>query len=220
MEANLTLGAAALTGLVFGAGACSVACLPYLGPVFLSAQAAAPWRALLPFSAGRLTGYTLLGTAAGWAGHTLSGALQGGRAGLFLGLATVAMGLLMLRRPRCRTPRPAAEVTVAPPRGRRPRLRLGAFAMGLGLALNPCVPLGTVALAAAASGDPWSGFTLGAAFGLGAVLLPGVLFGLALAWFGRQLRSQLRLHRHTLQRLGGLLLILFGGLTAGGLLHP
>ena len=33
---SLGFGAAFLMGLAFGAGPCNIACLPYLGPVFLS----------------------------------------------------------------------------------------------------------------------------------------------------------------------------------------
>ena len=33
---SLSFGAALLLGLSFGAGPCNIACLPYLGPVFLS----------------------------------------------------------------------------------------------------------------------------------------------------------------------------------------
>ena len=67
---SLSFGAALLLGLSFGSGPCNIACLPYLGPVFLtnSEGVRGSWRTLLPFSLGRLTGYALLGTVAGAAG--------------------------------------------------------------------------------------------------------------------------------------------------------
>ena len=57
--ATLTFGAALLLGLGFGAGPCNIACLPFLGPVFVASGGGVrrAWRVLLPFSLGRLTGY-------------------------------------------------------------------------------------------------------------------------------------------------------------------
>ncbi len=67
---SLSFGAALLLGLSFGSGPCNIACLPYLGPVFVATGNGVrqAWRTLLPFSLGRMTGYALLGGAAGWAG--------------------------------------------------------------------------------------------------------------------------------------------------------
>ncbi len=66
----LSFGAALLLGLGFGAGPCNITCLPYLGPVFTATEGGIrnSWRLLLPFSLGRMSGYALLGAAAGWAG--------------------------------------------------------------------------------------------------------------------------------------------------------
>ena len=67
---TLSFTAALLLGLSFGSGPCNIACLPYLGPVFMATDNGVrrAWRILLPFSLGRMTGYTLLGALAGWAG--------------------------------------------------------------------------------------------------------------------------------------------------------
>ncbi|MCU7817843.1 MAG: sulfite exporter TauE/SafE family protein [gamma proteobacterium symbiont of Lucinoma myriamae] len=67
---SLTLGfsAAMIMGLAFGAGPCNITCLPYLGPVFLGQEKTnirSSWKTIVPFSLGRLTGYTLLGAIAG-----------------------------------------------------------------------------------------------------------------------------------------------------------
>ncbi|QKQ25757.1 sulfite exporter TauE/SafE family protein [Candidatus Reidiella endopervernicosa] len=68
MEAvQITFAAALLIGFSYGAGPCNIACLPYLGPIFLSRESErlGRWGTILPFSAGRIFSYALLGTAAG-----------------------------------------------------------------------------------------------------------------------------------------------------------
>lgn len=40
---TLGFGAAFLMGLVFGAGPCTITCLPYLGPVFLAGEGEESW---------------------------------------------------------------------------------------------------------------------------------------------------------------------------------
>lgn len=64
MTETLVLGfsSALIMGLVFGAGPYNITCLSYLGPVFLNQQnsrSKTSWRTIIPFSLGRLTGYTI-----------------------------------------------------------------------------------------------------------------------------------------------------------------
>ena len=65
--AGKTTTMAMLLGLVFGMGSCTIACLPYLGPVFIAAEGGVrqSWRIILPFSLGRLGSYASLATIAG-----------------------------------------------------------------------------------------------------------------------------------------------------------
>ena len=75
---TLSFAAALLLGLGFGAGPCNIACLPYLAPVFLAGGSGVSnsWRVILPFSLGRVTGYSLLGLLAGWLGGDLANRLD------------------------------------------------------------------------------------------------------------------------------------------------
>ena len=68
---SLTIPTALFLGLAFGAGPCNLTCLPYLGPTFVASEGTAnhAWRTVIPFSAGRLTGYSSLGLAAGFLGN-------------------------------------------------------------------------------------------------------------------------------------------------------
>ena len=67
--ATLGIGAAMLMGLAFGAGPCNITCLPYLGPVLMGSNGS--WRIVVPFSAGRLFSYAIVGAVAGGDGRDL-----------------------------------------------------------------------------------------------------------------------------------------------------
>ena len=88
------------------------------------------------------------------------------------------------------------------------------------MALNPCAPLGTVTLAAAATANTADGLSLGLAFGLGAVLLPALIFGLGVAHLGNEIKIQLARWRVTVENTGITLLALMGVTTAMGWMTP
>lgn len=220
---TLTFGAALLMGLVFGAGPCSITCLPYLGPVFLTREAGRrrTLGVILPFSAGRLAGYSALGALAGYAGYTATNWLKEGPAGTLLGIASVILGVLLLHRAgrgkSCGVTT-RAEQPIGMPRKQAGRklMPLSLFGLGMGMALNPCVPLGTVLTVAAATADPLLGVQLGLAFGLGAVVVPALVFGLLVAHFGLQVRQALARWSGKLEAGAGGMLIVLGAVTALG----
>lgn len=224
---TLSFGAALVMGLVFGAGPCSITCLPYLGPVFLTREAG--WRrtlgVILPFSAGRLAGYSALGLVAGYVGYTATNWFKEGPAGVVLGIATVILGFLLLRRSgrgkSCGADTSAEQVIAMPGKKNTQKLMpLSLFGLGLGMALNPCVPLGTVLTVAAATADPLHGVQLGLAFGVGAVVLPALVFGLLVAHFGLQVRQALSRWGDKLEAGAGGMLIVLGAVTALGWVQP
>lgn len=224
----LALGfpSALLMGLAFGSGPCAIACLPYLGPV-LAAHGGGVRTAtatVLPFSLGRLFGYSVVGGVAGGFGQGAVSWLEGGPAVWTLGLVTAVMGLLLMFRAR----RPWGRCSAAPPvaplhrlsTGDRKLFPSGLFALGGAMALNPCLPLGTLLLAAAFTADPFAGLLLGLGFGLGAAVVPGLLFGLVMAHFGAQIHIHLAPWRRALEFGAGGLLLALGGATAVGWVHP
>jgi cytochrome c biogenesis protein CcdA len=214
----VTLGfsAAWIMGLLFGAGPCNVACLPYFGPVLL--REGSSWRTVIPFSAGRLLGYTLLGGAAGGMGHVILQFAESRWAAVVLGTATIITGLLLLKRHKSVCGASNATKTVQFVRHRAVGGAL--FMMGMGLALNPCVPLGTVLLAAAASADPWMGAWIGLGFGTGAILIPALVLGFALSRLGAEARAQLAPWGSRLEKGAGMLLIMLGTFTVMGWVTP
>ncbi len=225
--ATLTFGAALLLGLGFGAGPCNIACLPFLGPVFVASGGGVrrAWRVLLPFSLGRLTGYAGVGLAAGLAGGLATGWLDSPLVRWVLGGATVvvAVALLLRRRPhRCAAPAASGTQPLVRADAMHDRTLLpgGLFLMGAGMALNPCAPLSTVMLAAAATASAATGASLGLGFGLGAVLIPALVFGLGVAHLGSEINAHLERWRAHLTGVSAALLALMGIGTAMGWIAP
>jgi cytochrome c biogenesis protein CcdA len=220
VETIVGLPMALLLGLVYGMGPCLVSCLPYLGPVFLARDFSwrRSWRVVLPLSLGRLSGYSLFGALAGWAGDYINDSRATSPVlHLVIGSATLMVGLALFwqRQPAC------ASVTKPSAQGvplRRfdartePKTLLpgGLYLMGVGMALTPCGPLGMVLFSAAASGHALSGLLLGAGFGLGAIVVPSVVYGLGVAYFGARLRAQLGPWRARIERVSAGLLMLVG----------
>ncbi len=220
--AALGLPAAVAMGLAFGAGPCNIACLPYLGPVF-AATGEVPgraWRLVVPFSAGRLVGYTALGGLAGAAGEAVLTRVEGLPVRWALGAVTIALGLLLLRRLLGRDGSGLRCLPRTRPSGSSAGLSGGMFAMGLAMALNPCLPLGTLILGAAASGSPAAGLALGSGFGAGAVAVPALVFGVGVAQIGRQLHVHLARWRGGLIGGSAALLVALGAATAMGWVAP
>jgi thiol:disulfide interchange protein DsbD len=217
----LTLPAAMLLGLVFGMGSCTIACLPYLGPVFIASQGGVrrSWRILLPFSLGRLGSYASLAAVAGLSGQYIGDVVTGGELRWLMGVAAILLGVAMLlRRPdggcsrHPKTRAPGHDLRSLSAGAAMPG---GLFLLGASMALSPCAPLGGVLFSAAACASAWHGLWLGLGFGAGAIVIPTIFYGFGFAWFGGRLREQLRnSHRHIV-RLSAALLMLSG---AGNLL--
>ncbi len=221
---TLSFAAALVLGLGFGAGPCNIACLPYLAPVFLAgdSRVGSSWRVILPFSLGRVCGYSLLGLSAGWLGGDLADRLDLAPTHWILGGATLLVALALWwrrgRNPACGEGNTArvAPPTVSKPQGGGNLLPSGLFFVGAGLALNPCLPLGTVLMAAAASGSGSAGLSLGIGFGIGAALIPALVFGVGMAHFGTEVRNHLAQWRPRLEQAGIAMLIIMGIGTATG----
>jgi sulfite exporter TauE/SafE len=203
-------------GFAFGMGPCLISCLPYLGPVFLGADGGIrrSWRILLPLSLGRLTGYGALGAASGLAGLLAGDLVGSGVVRLVLGCAALFVGLALLLGARGSKTCPSTVAATQPLRRVLPAARGlmpgGLYLMGVGMALNPCAPLGIVLFSAAATASGVDGALLGAGFGIGAIAVPALVYGVAVAYFGQQLRAQLGDWRRGIERLAAALLIMSG----------
>jgi len=218
-DAPLVIGLpmAAALGLMFGMGPCLVSCLPFLAPVFLSADGGygRALKVMATHSAGRLAGYATLAALAGMVG-AYSGDLLGPLiVNMALGSATLLTGLGLLLTWRLRRTKPCGtgcdgswETNAV-----RQFMPSGLFLMGLGMAFTPCAPM-TVILFSAASAASWSvGLSLGLAFGLGAITVPSLAYGFGFSYFAAQLRARLGPWAARLELLSGLLLLGLGLVT-------
>lgn len=215
METVVGLPMALALGLAYGLGPCLISCLPYLGPVFLARDFSvrSSWRVVLPLSLGRITAYSTFSLAAGFVGHIVKDTATAPTLRLLVGAAALMMGLALLwQRPACATASGDATPLRRMSLPAEPRVLLpgGLFLMGIGMALTPCAPLGVVLFSAAASGSTVQGGLLGLAFGLGAIVVPGIVYGIGAAYFGQRLREELKSWRPAMERIAAGLLILSG----------
>jgi thiol:disulfide interchange protein DsbD len=212
----LTLPTAMLLGLVFGMGSCTIACLPFLGPVFIAAEDGVrrSWRIMLPFSLGRLASYATLATLAGLSGQYLGNEVAGEHLRWMMGAAALLLGIvLLLRRSTTASCSPHNEAPLQRDLRRRSAATMlpgGLFLLGAGMALSPCAPLGSVLFSAAAGSSALYGLTLGLSFGLGAIVIPTFFYGVGFAWFGQRLSEQLQGSHRRVVQLSAALLIFTG----------
>ena len=215
---TLTAGAAFSLGFTFGAGACNIACLPYLGPIFFAGESGIKkaWPKVTIFSIGRLTGYALVGLLAGSLGDLLEQYLAETGLRWLLGLATlsVAISLAFSSRKKhksCLSGYKSKSKFALPG---------GLFFMGLGMAFNPCAPLSTLLVAAATTGSAITGLSLGLAFGVGAVVLPTLIFTFGVAHFAAELRANLGRWQTHIEYISAAMMLLMGIGTFMGWITP
>jgi thiol:disulfide interchange protein DsbD len=194
-------------GFVFGMGPCLISCLPYLGPVFLSIDGSIrqSWKILLPISLGRLCVYSGLGVFAGMAGGIADDAIGIHTIKTVLGAATllVGLGLLVYRMP-------FRHACLGKTAKAAPLMPGGLFLMGIGMGLTPCAPLGVVLISAAATGTALGGMALGLSFGVGAIVVPSLVYGIGVAYFSSQLREKLGSWRRRIEQVSAALMIAVG----------
>ncbi|MDO8262375.1 MAG: sulfite exporter TauE/SafE family protein [Gallionella sp.] len=208
---------AATLGFAYGMGPCLISCLPFLGPVFLASDGGIrkSWKIILPLSLGRLTAYGTFGAIAGTLGHYVKDTIANDIIRIVIGCAALMIGLALLLRKSGNTCGPA-QVQSAPLRrmdkveSQRVLLPGGLFLMGIGMALSPCAPLGIVLFSAATAGSAVGGLSLGLSFGLGAIVIPALAYGIGMAYLGTRLREQLQSWRPRIERISALLLVAVG----------
>lgn len=217
--ADMVVGApmAATLGFAYGMGPCLISCLPFLGPVFLASDGGIrkSWKILLPLSLGRLTAYSAFGAIVGMLGHYVKDAIANDTIRIVIGCAALMIGVALLLRKSGNACGPA--VTQSAPlhrmdkaESKRVLLPGGLFLMGIGMALSPCAPLGVVLFSASLTGSAAGGLLLGVSFGLGAIVIPALAYGIGMAYLGTQLREQLQSWRPSIERISALLLVAVG----------
>ena len=192
MNPELTLAMAFATGL-FGALHCLGMCGGLAGGFFVQRQVQPRLAPQFIYHASRLFIYALLGMAGAWAGRSLAQTgLTGKAQGILMmgaGLLILVLGLrMLLARPR----RPA----LAPTRGLEVRLEpmtrpprpWSPLLFGTLNGLIPCSLVFSIALKAAATGDPGHAGLLMLAFGLGTLPMMAAVTGFG-AFVGARARD-------------------------------
>ncbi len=192
MNPELTLAMAFATGL-FGALHCLGMCGGLAGGFFVQRQVQPRLAPQFIYHASRLFIYALLGMAGAWAGRSLAQTgLTGKAQGILMmgaGLLILVLGLrMLLARPR----RPA----LAPTRGLEVRLEpmtrpprpWSPLLFGTLNGLIPCSLVFSIALKAAATGDPGRAGLLMLAFGLGTLPMMAAVTGFG-AFVGARARD-------------------------------
>lgn len=198
-----SMGATFVIGLSFGAGACMFTCIPTLG-VALLAQQLTPGETMLQtwrFNLGRICAYALLAGGSGLLGASFEALLRDAPVNLIFAVLLIGSAVVLWRTGAASG---CSSHTARPMRG-------GLFGIGFGMGLRPCAPLTGVLVAAAATGSLSYGLLLGISFGLGAVVVPQLVFGLGLGRAGAEIRSQLRGKQQLLARSGAVILAMVGG---------
>ncbi|NCA72040.1 MAG: sulfite exporter TauE/SafE family protein [Sphingobacteriia bacterium] len=204
MNTDITLALAFATGLL-GALHCLGMCGGLAGGFFAQGRQPPALGTQLLYHAGRISMYGLLGVGGALAGQVLAqtGVIGKGQGILMIlaGLIILLLGLRLLipTRPGPSAPtRTSVLVRLTPDRSAPPR-PWSALVFGSINGLIPCSLVFSIALKAAATGDPWRAAWLMLAFGLGtlptmaAVTLTG-------AWMGA--------------RVSGIAMRIAGGLVA------
>ena len=114
--APLGFVSALLLGLAYGATACSIACVPLVGPALLGRGGGAreSWRTVAAFSLGRVSGYMGMAGASAVLGHWVAGLDMQWATRLLVGGGTMALGVLVILRAGRATPcraRPASAMS-------------------------------------------------------------------------------------------------------------
>ncbi|MFA6202949.1 MAG: sulfite exporter TauE/SafE family protein [Gallionella sp.] len=220
---NMVVGApmAAALGFAYGMGPCLISCAPFLGPVFLASEGGVrkSWKIILPLSLGRLLAYSSFGAVVGTFGHYVKDAAVTDSVRIIVGFAVLMIGVaLLLRNKHCGSSRAATGMSAGThvlqridKQGSAQALMPGGlFLMGIGMTLSPCAPLGVVLFSAAMSGSALGGLALALSFGLGAIVIPALFFGIGMAYLGTRLREQLQSWRPVIERISAALLIMAG----------
>ncbi len=202
-----------LIALSYGATACMLSCMPILSPILLanSATRQEGLRVLIPITAGRISGYTLLAVIA-FSGSIFVQSMLKDKTlmGYILGSMTLLLALKQLLA--IRTKYTCCAQTIQPSKSTNTTL----FATGLLLSMSICAPVATMmTLSATAPSLGWA-VLYGLFFGLGATLLWFFFFSVVLTTALKESLNHLTRYRRTIEIMAPILLACVGILIFNG----
>jgi len=190
-----------LLGLVSGSTACSLSCLPYIGPYLISTTRGFRdgMAGATAFMLGKVCAYSTMSAGAAWLGRSLVQAdAPYGRS--LAGLALIGAGLALPfvgRRTCCGTKRLSGRGT-------------SLFLVGFATSFTPCLPLAGLFAVAAHSGSVWTGLWYGLLYGTGLLVGPVVLAGGVFGLISGAFREKAQALVPALQGLSAFIMVAMG----------
>lgn len=217
MNELLPLFSLFIVALSYGATACMLSCMPLLSPILLanSATRSESLRVLLPVTAGRITGYTLLSLIA-FAGSVLVQSLLKDKElmGYLLGSVTLILALRLWYAAQT-----SNSCCDASGRAKKPQGTIPLFATGVLLSMSLCAPVATMMALSASASSVAEALLYGLVFALGATLLWFLFFSVVLTAVLKESLSHLHTYRRTLERAAPILLAGVGIALFNGWIH-
>lgn len=207
----LALGTLFLLGLSFGMTACTFACLPFLAPLLVrnSASLRETFGVVLPFSMGRVAGYSALAAGAFYSAEGIRTLLKSPEISqAILGGSTILLAVYLLAGGFGKKRSCGGNVTS----------RGGYFVIGAAMALNPCAPVMTLIGFAVNTSHPLGALAMGLVFGLGAVAFSILFYGFLIGRITGGVMEQFTRYKRGIERTAAVLLLLLGVLVFNGVI--
>ena len=188
------IGEAALLGVMYGIGPCTISCAPLVVPLIMSTAKDRKQGVIysLIFGMGRIFSYVVLGILAGLLGYALTGIVSRVALGIFL----VILGIVLFFKVQERC------ILKSKMKINSPSL---SFVAGAIYGMTPCAPLVALLGLAVISGSALVGGMMAFVFGVGTLISPIIVLGFFSGWFARNKEMQEVVHY-----VSGIFLILMG----------
>jgi cytochrome c biogenesis protein CcdA len=192
--------------------------MPFLSPLLVSNSNSTKQALgiILPFSLGRIFSYTFIAIIAylssAWVKEILD---DNSLFSLILGISTMSMGAYLLYK----SFKPASSCGHTTPLIKKPKLnKVGFFAIGATMSINPCAPIMALLAVAANSSNIYNTIGLGLFFGIGAVIFSILFYGFIVSKVIKGFMIQFSSYKLYIERAAALLLMIVGVLVLNGIL--
>lgn len=206
-----------IVALSYGATACMFSCMPLLSPILLANDTTRQQslRVLLPVTAGRITGYTLLSITAFIGSLLVQNILKDKELmGYLLGSMTLFLALrlwISLRR--------SASCCSNETRQNEGQGFFALFFTGVLLSLSLCAPVATMMTLSASASSFGVALLYGIVFGIGATLLWLLFFSVALTHLFKESLIHLNGYRDRIRQAAPIVLAALGIAIFNGWIH-
>jgi len=188
-------------GFITGSTACSLSCLPIVGPYLISTGRGFRDGIMTAASymLGKICAYSAMSAGAAWVGRALVQVdMPHGR--LIAGWALIGAGMILplfSRRIRC---------------GRTLHWGRGTslFLVGVSTSFTPCLPLAGLFALAAQTGSVWTGLLYGLLYSTGLLIVPVLLAGGVLGMISETLRAKAGAFMPAVRGLSAVILMVMG----------